>query len=297
LLTGLACALFSLSCQPAVSLGQTPAKHDVFSKSNLVAWCIVPFDDQKRGPVARAEMLQDLGITREAFDWRAEQIPTFDAEVDALRSHNIELTAVWMVAGDDPAHDRNVQVVLDLLRRKNVHTQIWVMYTPANDAASLTQDQKVAREAKTISYLASEAAKTGSSVALYNHNGWPGEPENQLAVLDLVKAANVGIVYNFNHAQDQIERFPQFFPRILPHLLALNIAGLRQGQQKIYPVGRGDSEQKMIALVWKSGYHGPIGIINENTAPDAKRGLQMNLFGLQQILAEIGDESALATYR
>ncbi len=290
-------ALLFLILYPIMRASEPQAARDVFSKSNLVAWCIVPFDSQKRGPIARAEMLNQLGITKLAYDWRTEHIPTFDAEIDALRSHHIKLTAFWMTAGDDPAHERNVQVVFDLLRRKNVHTQIWVMYTLAKDSETLSQDEKVARAAKTMSYLAAEAAKLGCSVAMYNHAGWFGEPENELAILDVVKAKNLGIVYNFNHAQDQIERFPEFFPRILPHLMALNLAGLRLGDRKVYPIGQGGSEQKMISIVWRSGYNGPIGIINESTDPDARRGLEINMDGLQHVLRDMGDEVALATYK
>ena len=33
---------------------------DLFAHENLVAWCIVPFDAQKRGPEARAAMLEKL---------------------------------------------------------------------------------------------------------------------------------------------------------------------------------------------------------------------------------------------
>jgi sugar phosphate isomerase/epimerase len=270
---------------------------DIFSKSNLAAWCIVPFDVQHRGPVARAEMLNQLGITKLAYDWRTEHIPTFDAEVDATKSHHIQLIAFWMEAGKDPAHQQEVQVVLDLMRRRHLKLQLWVMYVPEKDFDSLSQDEKIAQVSKTISYLASEAAKTASSVALYNHGGWYGEPDNQLAILDRVKAKNVGLVYNFNHAQEQIDGFPEFFPRILPHLVALNLAGLREGDSHIFPIGQGGSEQKMISIVWKSSYRGPVGIINEDTNPDAEVGLRMNMTGLERILSEMGDTAALATYR
>jgi len=270
---------------------------DIFSKSNLVAWCIVAFDVQHRGPAARAEMLSQLGITKLAYDWREEHIPTFDAEVDAAESHHVQLTAFWMTAGKDPAHETNVQVVLDLLRRRHLKLQIWLMYLPDQAFSSLSQEEKIAQVAGTVSYIASEAAKTGSSVGLYNHGSWYGEPDNELAILARVQASNVGLVYNFNHAQDQIERFPEFFPRILPHLMALNLAGLRQGDSHIFPIGQGGSEQKMIFIIWKSAYRGPIGIINESTDPDAERGLKINLAGLERILGEIGDSTALATYR
>ena len=40
-------------------------------------------------------MLQRLGFKRFAYDWRAEHVPTFDAEIDALKKHGIELDAFW----------------------------------------------------------------------------------------------------------------------------------------------------------------------------------------------------------
>ena len=50
----------------------------IFQRENIAAWCIVPFDSKQRGPVERAEMLNRLGITKLAYDWRAEHIPTFE---------------------------------------------------------------------------------------------------------------------------------------------------------------------------------------------------------------------------
>ncbi len=302
LIMGLAWILLSSAVLAQSTAAQLRASdpqtaEDIFSKSNLVAWCIVPFDVRHRGPVARAEMLNQLGITKLAYDWRTEHIPTFDAEVDATASHHIQLLAFWMETGKDPAHEQDVRVVLDLMRRRHLKIQLWVSYISDKAFDSLSQNEKVAQAANAISYIASEAAKTGSSVALYNHNGWYGEPGNQLAILEHVKAKNVGLVYNFNHAQEQIASFPEFFPRILPHLLVLNLAGLREGDSHIFPVGQGGSEQKMISIVWKSSYRGPIGIINEDTDPDAEVGLRKNMMGLERILSEMGDTKALATYR
>src|SRR5579871_5510642 len=36
----------------------------VFARSNLVAWCIVPFDAKNRSPAERAEMVKQLGFTK-----------------------------------------------------------------------------------------------------------------------------------------------------------------------------------------------------------------------------------------
>ncbi len=61
-----------------------PRSAQLFARDNLVAWCIVPLDQKKRGPEERAAMLKRLGFTRFAYDWRPEHVATFDAEIDAL---------------------------------------------------------------------------------------------------------------------------------------------------------------------------------------------------------------------
>ena len=284
--------LFSVTGLKAQRDGRTP----LFGRQNLVAWCVVPFDNQKRNPQQRSEMLNDLKIPRLAYDWRTEHIPQFDDEIDALKSHHIQLQSFWLHAGHDVRTDKNVETVFTFLEKRKLKTQIWLMWTANKEFEQLTQEQKVDTAANAVRYIAKRAAAIGCTVGLYNHNEWFGEPDNQLAIIEKLKMKNLGIVYNFNHAQDQIEKFPEFFPRILPHLIALNLAGLKKGDQHIYPIGEGDSEEEMIAVVSKSAYRGPIGIINEDTDPDAKVGLQMNMAGLRKILAHLGDERALKTY-
>ncbi len=58
----------------------------LFARDNLIAWCIVPFDSKKRKPEERAAMLEKLGFKHFAYDWRADDIPTFDAEIRPSRS-------------------------------------------------------------------------------------------------------------------------------------------------------------------------------------------------------------------
>ena len=74
---------------------KTKADPGVFARSNLVAWGIVPFDAKKRGPEERAAMLERLGFKLFAYDYRAEHVPTFDAEMEALKRHHVRLLAWW----------------------------------------------------------------------------------------------------------------------------------------------------------------------------------------------------------
>src|SRR3989304_2684443 len=79
----------------AASLAQPGENACIFSKDNLVAWCVVPFDAKKRGPVERTEMLARLGFSKFAYDWRDEHVPTFEQEIVALKEHGIEFFAFW----------------------------------------------------------------------------------------------------------------------------------------------------------------------------------------------------------
>lgn len=284
-------------CYPSAGQENAAAK-TVYARQNLIAWCIVPFDSKSRGPVERAEMLNKLGFTKLAYDWREKHIQEFDQELDALKEHNITLQAFWYHAGPNPENDKNLSIILDVLKRHGVKTQIWCMVSGIKDLDKMSQQQKIEVVAKPILYTAGKAAEIGCSVGLYNHGGWYGVPENQLAVINYLKKANIGIVYNFHHAEEDIERFPNFFPKILPHLMAINLMGLKKGNPvKVVPIGKGDAEAEMIRIVKASHYRGPIGIINEETAPDAEVGLTMNVEGLKKILQSQGDKAALKTYQ
>src|SRR5215216_7893792 len=96
---------------------------DIYDRDNLVAWCIVPFDAKKRGPEERAAMLEKLGIKRFAYDYRAEHVPTWDEELDALKRHGIELTAWWFPT----TLNDEARMPLDLFKRHNGHPHLSVM--------------------------------------------------------------------------------------------------------------------------------------------------------------------------
>src|SRR5580765_3049384 len=89
------------------------ATQGIFARTNLVAWCIVPFDAKKRGPEERGQMLEQLGIRKLAYDWRPEHIPTFDAEVAAMRRHGVEMTAWWFPG----TLNSEARAILDCIQR------------------------------------------------------------------------------------------------------------------------------------------------------------------------------------
>jgi hypothetical protein len=280
-----------------ISLAPTHAAEprDLFAQNNLVAWCIVPFDAKKRGPADRVAMLQKLGFTKYAYDWRAEHLPTFDEEVTLLKKAKIELTAVWF-----PANlGADAEKLLAVIQKHEVKTQLWItMGEPSGANAS----EKVANAAKVIRPIAEKAATLGCTVALYNHGGWFGEPTNQIAIIESLKLKNVGIVYNQHHGHDHFEKFPDLLKQMKPHLLALNLNGSTKGGdkvgKKILPLGAGELDVKLLTAIRDSGYTGPIGILG-HTQDDAAERLADNLDGLKWLLPSLAgkEPGPRPTYR
>ncbi len=274
------CSL-SLVC----SLPDVQADEGLFAQENLVAWCIVPFDAKKRDPEERAQMLVRLGIRKLAYDWRDEHVPSFDAECEAMKRHGITIEAWWFPAALNPT----AQKILDVLQRHKIPAQLWVSI--GDPAPNASQEEKVAAAAAIIRPIAEAAARIGSKVALYNHGGWFGEPDNQLAIIQRLGLRNVGIVYNFHHGHAHIDQFPEVFRRMQPHLLAVNLNGMvRHGDtigKKILPLGQGDQELAMMKVIAQSGWRGPIGILDHRPETDSEITLRENLEGLSWLRKQI----------
>ncbi len=256
----------------------------LFRRDNLVAWCIVPFDAKKRGPEDRAAMLEKLGFKHFAYDWRGEHLPTFEQEWDALTKHGVALDAFWSLPPGFPKS-------LESFTQRGLRPSFWVM---ANAPAELDQAAKIKHAADGLRKPAEAAAKACCSVAIYNHGGWGGEPENMVAVCEAVNLPNVGIVYNQHHGHDHLPRFGDTLAKMMPHLKFLNLNGMTaEGDKKgkkIMVIGQGDLDIELTKKICESGYTGPIGILN-HTGHDAEARLLDNLEGLEWVVGELTGSS------
>lgn len=246
----------------------------IFARENLVAWCIVPFDSKKRGPQQRVEMLQRLGISRVAYDWRDNHIPQWDEEMDRYAKAGIELVGFW--GFNDAA--------LELMKRHKIKTQFWIMMA----GQGKQQAEMVESAARQVEAAARKARQADCTVALYNHGGWGGEPENQIAVIELLKTKgidNVGICYNLHHGHHRMKDFPAMLKKMLPYLWCLNLNGMKPGTM-ILPLGQGSDDLGILKTIVASGYRGPIGILNHRDI-DAEEGLKQNIDGLKKLVEQL----------
>ncbi len=265
---------------------------NIYSKENLTAWCIVPFDAKKRNPQERAEMLERLGFRSLAYDWRDVNIPEFDEEIVQLKKHGISMTAFWWaphlpVNEDELKASEIMNLQIDFLKRNSLNLDVWVSVSD-HDLQDETDEAKYTELADRVDILASELKKAGCRLGLYNHGGWGGKPQNIISIIKKTKSDNVGIVYNFHHGHEHLEMMPEAFNKMVPYLYCVNLNGMNKNGPKILPLGQGEEDIKILKMIKESGYDGPIGIIGHISDEDVEIVLERNLAGLKNLSKEIG---------
>ncbi|TNE47570.1 MAG: heme-binding domain-containing protein, partial [Deltaproteobacteria bacterium] len=215
-------------------------------------------------------MLKRLGFTKFAYDWRESHVPDFEDEIQALKNAGIRYLAFWNT------HDS----ILKLFTQYQLSPQIWWY----SQSPSGSQQQRIEQAAKDLVPIVKAAGEIGSTVGLYNHLDWGGEPENMVAVVRRVreyyKLSNIGIVYNFHHGHGHIQDFASALALMKPYLLCVNLNGMNDNAEpKILTLGKGKHERTMIQQLRESGFRGSIGIIAHQETRDAEVVLRENLEG------------------
>lgn len=260
-----------------------------FRMDNLVAWCVVAFDSLERNSEQRIEMLNTLKFKKFAFGGREKHLVTMEQEFQLAKSNGIDISAVWMWLDnrtDQPGKLKPLnERIFKALKDQQLETQIWIGFHK-NYFEDLS-DPVAFEKAKTIiSYLASRAEEINCKIALYNHGGWSGIPENMLQIIKSLPQHNLGMIYNFHHGHDDIDKFPGIVDAMLPYLWCVNLNGMQKGGPKIMTLGSGTNEKQMIQAFLEKDYSGPFGILGHVRDADTKEILKENLNGLKDLFPE-----------
>jgi len=155
------------------------------------------------------------------------------------------------------------------------------------------QRQRVDLEASRIRAFVRLAAPYGCRVNIYNHRGWFGMIENELAILARLNEMgikNVGMVYNFGHSRDlkhdDSAHFAMLWPQIKDYVTAVNITGLSGVEEVVFP-SQGDRELGMMRTIEQSGWRGPVGVLVLWKTADTEIVLRRALKGLDWTAAEL----------
>lgn len=263
---------------------------DIWRQENLVGWSIVAYDAKKRGPEARAAMLQRLDLQLFGYGFRKTDVRYFDAEVIEMQRHGVEMIA-WLFPR---TLDDSASKALQVIERHGIRPQIWITGGGEFTTTAEEQEMRLQQELDRIRPTVAAAARLRCTVGLYNHGGWFGEPENQMAMLQRLKGEgfdHVGLVYNFHHGHGHIDNFPAIWKQIHPYVLTLNINGMvkngdKEGKKIMY-LGEGDHELAMMRIVEASGWQGRVGILGHRTDEDAEVALSRNLEGLRKLVRQL----------
>jgi hypothetical protein len=235
--------------------------------------------------------------------------PVAQATLDVFRRHDVhpELWVILPAIGMPKTYDecakllpRSVGAPMTLEEfaklpreaRARIQTEIGIMFSKDMPKTPEEQEHRVREGADRINALVRMAAPYGCSVELYNHNGWFGLEENELAIIARLRemgVRGVGMVYNFSHARDGFhddsKDFPELWRKMKDHVVAVNITGMRTDEDVVYP-SQGDSELEMMRTIEESGWRGPVGLVAEKGG-DAEVTLGNYIVGLDWLAAEL----------
>lgn len=235
-------------------------------------------------------MLDRLGIKKFAYDFRDEHIPTFDAEVEVMTQHGIEIVAWWFPV----MLDATARTIFSVIERHHIHPELWVTGWESPATKTMTQFQRIEHEAERLRPIVTEARRLGCTVSLYNHGGWFGEPDNEIAIVERLRRdgfTNIAMVYNFHHGHDHIAKFAELWPRMQRYVTAVNVNGMIEhgdtAGRLIVPVGDGQEELGMMRIIEQSEWRGLIGVLNHQPDVDAEEALKKNLAGLDKVAAKL----------
>jgi len=258
----------------------------IFNSENLLAWCIVPFDAKKRSPEERINMLNELGFKSYAYDWRVEHLEEMAEEFKFASENGIEVKAVWLwidVNTDTPGKlSESNEKMFSIVKDSGLQTQVWTGFS-ANYFEGLSDEEAVWKGTEMVEYLAGRIGEIGCHLALYNHGDWFGEPANQVKIIEKLPDYKIGIIYNFHHAHEQIDRLPEIINTMKPYLQVVNLNGMRKEGPKILTIGSGDQEKRMIDQFLEAGFEGPFGILGHIEDADVQMILEANLKGLKSL--------------
>ncbi|HBE67363.1 MAG TPA: hypothetical protein DDW52_04365 [Planctomycetaceae bacterium] len=286
---------------PLPNQDSLPSTESPFAKSNLHVWAFEEYDAVERTAVERARLLKELGLTKAGYICRNPQrAAEFEEYLTAYKRAGIELIAVWTpVHTGTPLKEPQIKVFLDVVDRHKLRVQWWL--TLEEDFDALAENIRIDHAVSRLRPLVIEANNRKCRLVVYGHGTtrWFTQCENQIAIVEKLQTtmpkASLGIVYNFHQSHAQMARFNSVFPRLSPHLVALNLNGMHSDGPRIETIGKGDGERDMIETVFKSRWQGPVGILHHQRTKDAGKTLRANLDGLQSVLKELGDVSALST--
>ena len=260
---------------------------------NISPWCITSFDSLERNPTDRIAMLKEMGFSKYGYNYKKDKhLPMMKEEFALAKENNMEITSIflWLNAKRDSIGKLSPinKKLFDNLKEIENKPEIWLSFS-YNYFEGLTQKESMNLAIDYIKFIKTEADNAGCKLALYNHDGWFGNPDNQIEIIKKLPKDSIKMVYNFHHAHNYLDDYPKILRKIKPYLTYVNLNGMRKDGPKILTLGEGDYEYKMIKILLDEGYNGPWGIIGHIKTEDVQKVLERNMKGIKLINEQLAN--------
>ena len=234
-------------------------------------------------------MLKELGFSKYGYESRMGYPMDLKEEINLARKNDLEITSVflWLNAKRDslgklsPTNEK----IFEILKDSEIKPTIWLSFSH-NFFEELDQQQSMTLAIEFVKFINLRANDIGCKVALYNHHGWFGNPYNQVEIIESLPHDSLTMVYNFHHAHEYLDEFPEIVKRIKPYLSHVNINGMKKDGPQILTVGEGDYELDMMKFLWEEGFDGPWGILGHIESDDVQKVLERNIKGFNNLKSE-----------
>ncbi|NNF35202.1 MAG: TIM barrel protein [Saprospiraceae bacterium] len=268
----------------------TEKTDEIFKVNEVSPWCILDFDSLDRTPQQRIEMLQEMGFNKYGYERGKGPLDDMVEEFMLAKENNIEIVSIflWLNAKRDSIGKLSPsnQEVLKNLKLSGQKPTIWLSFSN-NYFEKLNQEESMDLSIEMIRFIKAEADELGCKLALYNHHGWFGNPLNQVRIIEELNDDSITIVYNFHHAHEYVDDFPEIVKKIRPHLSWVNLNGVKKEGPKILTIGKGDYELEMVKYLLDAGFNGPWGIIGHIKTEDVQKVLKRNVAGLKLLNSKL----------
>jgi len=267
--------LFNASC--------AEKKEDFINPTDTSPWCVVSFDAKERSPKDRIAMLKDMGFTKYGYNWKERHLSYMKEEFALAKENGLEINSIflWLNAKRDSIGKLSAlnEKMLDIIKEVENKPALWVSFSD-NFFNDLNQEESLSLAMEFITFIKTKADSIGCKIALYNHHGWFGNPLNQVEIIKRLPQDSLKMVYNFHHAHEYLDEFPEIAKKITPYLSYVNINGMKREGPQILTIGEGEYEYQMIQALKDEGFNGPWGILGHIATEDVQKVLERNVNGL-----------------
>ena len=266
---------------------------DLIVVDDVAPWCIIDFDSLDRSPEQRIAMLKEMGFTKYGFNKGKGDLSKMKYEFKLAKENNIEITSIflWLNAKRDSIgklSSMNRELLANLADIDS-KPDIWLSFSN-NFFEDRDQVQSIEYAVEMVEFVKLKADELGCELALYNHRGWFGNPHNQMEILDKIKDDSITMVFNFHHAHEYVDEFPEIAKKITPYLSYVNLNGVKKEGPEILTIGEGDHEYEMIRQLLDEGFNGPWGILGHIKTEDVQKVLYRNIEGLHLLNSKFKSE-------